>query len=153
MKKIIIGCILLFISSFCFAENVKIFGITFGMTKQEIKKFDLDKSVETPMEKALDHYTRDIEVEVSYDKNDKVNCIRIYSRWGDYADLFQAYWMAYFMENLHCKHIENVYYNDEIVATIHHKVDEDGVYEGTYIDIGEIKEFKEIIDKCIKGDF
>ena len=153
MKKLIIGCILLLVSSFCFAENVTIFGITFGMSKQEIKKFNLDKSVETPMEKALDHYAKDIEVEVLYDKNDKVNCIQINSRWGEYANMFQAYWMAFFMESLHCKHIENVYYNDEIVACIYHKYDKDGDYEGVFVEIGELKEFTQIMEKCVKGQF
>ena len=152
MKKIIIGFICLFISSFCFAENVSFFGITFGMSKQEVKKMDLDKSVETPMEKALAHYARDIEVNVFYDRNDKVNCIEISSRWGD-AQLFQAYWMAYFMEKLNCKHIENVYYNNEIVACIYHTYNKDGEYEGTFIDIGELKEFSNIMDNCIKGQF
>lgn len=153
MKKLIIGCILLLVSSFCFGENIKIFGITFGMSKQEIKKFNLDKSVETPMEIALDHYAKDIEVEVLYDKNDKVNCIQIYSRWGEYANMFQAYWMAFFCNTLNCKHIENVYYNDEIVACIYHKYDDDGDYEGVYIEIGELKEFTEIMSRCIKGQF
>lgn len=153
MKKNISILFILFISNFCFAENITIFGITFGMTKQEIKKFNLDKSVETPMEKALDHYAKDIEVEVLYDKNDKVNCIQIYSRWGEYANMFQAYWMAFFMENLHCKHIENVYYNDDIVACIYHKYDEDGDYEGVYVEIGELKEFVDIMEKCVKGQF
>ena len=153
MKKIIIGVFVLLLSTFCFAENISIFGITFGMTKQEIKKFDLDKRVETPMETALDHYARDIEVEVLYDKNDKVNCIRIYSRFGEYAEMFQAYWMAFFMEKLNCKHIENVYYNENIVACIYHTYDKDGDYEGTYIDIGELKEFSEIMERCVKGQF
>ena len=98
MKKIITLLFTTFLCLSMYAENVTIFGITFGMTKQEIKKLDLDKRVETPMEKALDSYTRDIEVEVYYDKNDKVNLISIYSRWGDYADMFQAYWMAVFLQ-------------------------------------------------------
>ena len=123
------------------------------MTKQEIKKFNLDKSVETPMEKILGHYAADIEVDVLYDNSERVNCIRISSRFGEYSEMFQAYWMAFFMSKLNCKHIENVYYNDELVACIYHKYDDDGEYDGTYVDIGELQDFYQIMEKCINGQF
>ena len=153
MKKIIIGCVLLLVSSFCFAEHLTLFGITFGTSKQDMKKFNIDKQVETPMEKAFDAFTNDIEVEVTYDRNDKLNRITI-SSGGKDAYLFEAYWVAYFLENLNCKRVDNIFYNDKLVAVIQDKYDaDDGEFDGTYIYIGEMADFKNIMDKCIKGNF
>ncbi len=153
MKKLFT---LFFISliNFCmYAERPTIFGLTFGMTKPEVKALDLDKAVETPLEAAFDAYTRDVEVEVGYDKYNRLDLIYIESRWGDFSELFQAMWMQYFIEKLNCKHIENVYYNDEIVAVIYHRLDENGKFEGISIEIGEVTRFNDIMDKAIKGDF
>lgn len=153
MKKIVIGWILLFVSSFCFAEHLTLFGITFGTSKKDMKKFDLDKLVETPMEKAFEAFTNDIEVDLHYDKNDKLNCITINSGGND-SYLFKAYFVAYFMDKLNCKYIDNVFYNTELVAVIRDIYDEDdGEFDGTYIYIGEVGDIYNTMDKCFKGNF
>ena len=145
MKKIILFLIAAFMVTSVYAEGAKMFGLTFGMSKADVRKFDVDKNVETPMENALKGYARDIEVECFFDRNDKLNEIEIATRFGKEVGMLQAYWMAYFMENLNCNHVENVYYNDDIVATIIHE--EDGAIK---IRIGNKKEFTDIINSLNK---
>ena len=145
MKKIISVLFITILVNSIYAEGATIFGLRFGMTGSEVRKFNVDKNVETPMEEALKGYARDIEVDCYYDRNDKLNQITISTRFGKEVGMLQAYWMAYFMQDLKCNHVENVYYNDEIVACIEH--DEDGAI---LVKIGNKKEFTEIINSLNK---
>ena len=147
MKKLFLILVVLFTTTFVFAEDVSIFGLTFGMKKSDIKSKNLQDKIESAMDKDFELYT-DIEFELFYDKADCLRTIKIASDASSKDYLLLAKWIAYFKKNLKCDNIDNMYYNDDIVATIETKSPKNP-YNSFYILIESRKEMDKLIDKYV----
>lgn len=114
MRKNIIILVVLFCSSFVFAET-KFMGIPFGITYEEITNKKYETELEEKIKKNMSDYCRDASVEVGYNLNGKSSQIRIRLETYYNEQLYKIV-QTYFLEN---GYKQNAYfYNQDFVILV-----------------------------------
>lgn len=116
MKKLVIGIILLLVTSFAFAET-DFLGIPFNITKEDNDKNKYDTTIESEFSKLFSDYCRDVDIDLRFNKvTKKLNAIHLELEFK--STMIIAYFETYFIDNLHCTRTDRTYYNDDIIAYV-----------------------------------